>query len=92
MNIQAGATFIPAGDENEVIPYDPGTAALAAAGPSTAGGFFPTDGGAGGGTTVARTTSQVLAVLYGAPNAPAASGALKGGFFPSGVNGATTAV
>jgi hypothetical protein len=92
MNIQAGATFIPAGDVYETVPYDPGTAALAAAGPTITGGFFPTAGGAGLGMTPSRTTSQVLAIFYGAPNAPAASGALKGGFFPSGVNGAITAV
>jgi hypothetical protein len=43
--------------------------------------------------TGARTApTQVLAVFYGAPGAPTASGALKGGFFPSGVNGAITAI
>src|ERR1017187_97614 len=89
INIQVGAVYIAAGDGLDVIPYDPGTAALAAAGPFA---FFPTAGGEGPGMAGARTTSQVLAVLYGAPGAPSASGALKGGFFPSGVNGAITAV
>jgi hypothetical protein len=92
MNIQTGATFIPEGDPLQVIPFDPGTAALAAVGPTNSGGFFPTAGGEGPGMTPGRTTSQVLAIFFGAPNAPAASGALKGGFFPSGVNGTITAV
>jgi hypothetical protein len=94
INIQAGTAvvYIPTGDGFDVIPYDPGTAALAAAGPTAAGGFFPTAGGEGLGMTGARTTSQVLAIFYGAFGAPAASGSLKGGFFPSGVNGAITTV
>jgi hypothetical protein len=93
INIQVGAAYIFVGDGNESIPYDPGTAVLAAAGPTVNGSFFPTGAAAEGpGMTGARTTSQVLAVFYGAPGAPAASGALKGGFFPSGVNGAITAI
>ena len=94
INIQAGTAvvYIPTGDGFDVIPYDPGTAALAAAGPTAAGGFFPTAGGEGLGMTGARPTSQVLAIFYGAFGAPAASGSLKGGFFPSGVNGAITTV
>jgi Ferritin-like domain len=86
------AAYINAGPL-DVPPFDPGTAALAAAGPTAAGGIFAT---AGAPTTTAttpqgfafiRNSSQVLAITYGAPGAPAASGATSGGFFPSGVNG-----
>ena len=81
-------------------PYDLVTAALEAAGPTASGGFFTTSGGAAvagtsgtNGFAIARTTSQVLAVLYGAPTTagtaivPASSGTSVGGFFPNGVNG-----
>jgi hypothetical protein len=86
------AAYINAGPL-DVPPFDPGTAALAAAGPTAAGGIFAT---AGAPTTTAttpqgfafiRNSSQVLAITYCAPGAPAASGATSGGFFPSGVNG-----
>jgi hypothetical protein len=91
ININAGAAaaYIPVGDYYDVIPYDPGTAALAAAGPTASGSFFPTTGGLGLGMTPARNASQILAILYGAPGAP--STATKGGFFPLGVNGAIIA-
>jgi hypothetical protein len=86
------AAYISAGPQ-DVPPFDPGTAALAAAGPTAAGGIFAT---AGAPTTTAptpqgfafvRTSSQALAIAYGAPGTPAASGTASGGFFPSGVNG-----
>jgi len=87
------APYLGAGDGLDVPTYDPGTAALAAAGPTAKGGFYPTYGGAVAptntvsGTAYARSTSQVLAIVYGAPGSPAASGTSSGGFFPSGVNG-----
>ncbi len=95
--IQQGAAYpsnlpgyVPA-DGYDVKPADPGTAALAEAGPTTAnGGFFAT---AANGTTgqnniypgfaYQRSTSQVLAILYGSST----TGTSKGGFFPNGVNG-----
>jgi hypothetical protein len=97
INIQAGAAavYIPTGDNLDVIPYDPGSAALALAGPTASGSFFPTPGGpvAASNTTTgiayARTYGQTLAVLYGGPGAPTT--ATKGGFFPLGVNGAIVA-
>jgi len=81
----------------DVQPFDPGTAALAAAGPSTLSksspavdqGFFDT---AGAGTSsantppgfaFARTFSQVLAVLYGS----AVIQTFQGGYYPVGVSG-----
>ena len=89
------AGYVPA-DGYDVKPADPGTVALAQAGPTTAnGGFFAT---AANGTTgqnntfigfgYTRTTSQVLAIVY----ANSATGTAKGGFFPNGVNGSITAV
>ena len=81
----------------DVQPFDPGTAALAAAGPSTLSksspavdqGFFDT---AGAGTSsantppgfaFARTFSQALAVLYGS----AVVQTFQGGYYPVGVSG-----
>ena len=92
INIQGAAAYIAAGDSFDLIPFDPGTAALAAAGPTASGGFFPTVGGVGLGMSAARTTSQALAVLYGAPGSPAATHSGAGGFFPKGVNGVITLV
>ena len=84
------AGYVPA-DGYDIKPADPGTVALAEAGPTTAnGGFFAT---AANGTTgqtnifpgfaYQRTSSQVLAITYG----NTASGTAKGGFFPNGFNG-----
>ena len=96
--------YINSGDGLDVPPYDPGTAALAAAGPSANGAFFSSIGGAIASTNTtqglaySRTTSQVLAVLYGALASssitivPAAAGTTKGGFFPNGVNGAISTI
>lgn len=84
-NVSAGPLDVP--------PYDPGTAALAAAGPTANGGFFSTAGATTSNATTpagfafARTTSQVLGILFGAPGTPASAGTTSGGFFPSGVNG-----
>lgn len=86
-------------DSTDVLPYDPGTAALAAAGPTSNGAFFATAGASTASTTTpagfafTRNVSQALAVLYG--TLPASSttvttasiGTTSGGFFPSGVNG-----
>jgi Ferritin-like domain len=81
-------------DSVDVAPFDPGTAALAAAGPTASGGFFTTAGASSAtaatpaGFAFTRTTSQVLAILYSStPGTPAPSGTKSGGFFPSGVNG-----
>lgn len=84
------AGYVPT-DGYDIIPADPGTVALALAGPVAAtGGFFATQavGTVGQTNTFAgfafrRTTSQVLAILYGST----VTGTAKGGFFPSGVNG-----
>jgi hypothetical protein len=86
------ATYIKA-DSLDVPPIDLGSAAAAAAGPTAAGGMFPTAGSATSnastpaGFVFNRTSSQVLAVAYGAPGAPAATGTTSGGFFPNGVSG-----
>jgi len=95
LSIQSSAPYINPGDGLDVAPYDPGSAAVAAAGPSANGGIFASIGGAiaatntTNGLAYTRTTSQVLAVLYGAVGTPAAiPGTTSGGFFPSGVNGA----
>jgi hypothetical protein len=87
--------YVPA-DGFDIKPADPGTVTLALAGPTTAnGGFFATnaDGTAGQtntfpGFAFQRTSSQVLAILYG----NSATGTAKGGFFPNGVNGNITTV
>ena len=84
------AGYVPA-DGYDIKPADPGTVALAEAGPTTAaGGFFATlaNGTVGqtnsfNGFAFQRTASQVLAILYG----NATSGTAKGAFFPNGVNG-----
>jgi len=111
---------IPA-DSLDVKPVDLG--ATASSGPSAitgtsnptvTQGFFATSGsvtanvGTPAGTAFARTTSQVLAILYGTVGTPAAiaattnvgvlagdpapTGTAKGGFFPSGVNGNITTI
>lgn len=90
VSLQTSATPVTTGDGEDVLPFDPNSATTAAAGPGTSGGFFPTYGGTAGttaGIAYARTTSQVLAVLYGAPGAPAPTHSGAGGFFPKGVNG-----
>lgn len=89
------AGYVPA-DGYDIIPADPGSTKTALAGPTQSkGGFFATQalGTAGqtntyNGFAFQRTTSQVLAILYGS----ATSGTAKGGFFPNGVNGAITTV
>ncbi|GAA3747558.1 ferritin-like domain-containing protein [Terriglobus aquaticus] len=89
------AGYVPA-DGYDIIPADPGTVALASAGPTAAkGGFFATQAQGTQGQTntyngfaFQRSTSQVLAILYGS----ATTGTAKGGFFPNGVNGAITTV
>ena len=92
------AAYISAGDGLDVPPDDLGSAAAEAAGPTASGGFFTTSGGAIAptntttGIAYGRTTSQVLAILYGslsgAAIALAAAKTSSGGFFPNGVNGA----
>jgi len=80
-------------DSLDVAPKDPGTAALSAAGPSASGAFFATAGTSTStattpiGMAFIRTTSQVLAILYGTGGVVAGSGTATGGFFPSGLNG-----
>jgi len=81
-------------DSLDVAPFDPGSAATAAAGPTASGAFFTTAGATTSSASVpagfafTRTTSQVLAILY----ANAASGTKLGGFFPSGANGLINSV
>jgi Ferritin-like domain len=76
-------------DSLDVAPFDNGAAS--SAGPSVNGAFFATFGASALGTTagmaIPRTTSQVLAIVYGSGGVLASSGASAGGFFPSGVNG-----
>jgi hypothetical protein len=96
------AAYISAGDGLDVQPDDLGSPAAEAAGPTASGGFFTTSGGAiapantNVGIAYGRTTSQVLAILYGslsgAAVALAAKGTSSGGFFPNGVNGAINTV
>jgi hypothetical protein len=88
-------------DSLDVPPFDPGSTALAAAGPTASGGFFTTSGGAIASTNTATGIAYtrnangvpgILAIVYGAPGAPATSGTSKGGFFPNGVNGSINTV
>ena len=86
-------------DPEEVVPYDPGTAALAAAGPVpdpssspvAYQGFFATPGSSNATSTnpagfaYARSFSQVLSVLYGSTST--SPPIYYGGFFPTGVAG-----
>lgn len=92
--IQTSAAYPgPTGDNLDIKPADPGDAATAQAGPTQAvGGFFATAGagtnttaqsGTGAGMAYRRSTSQVLAIVYGS----ATTGTSSGGFFPSGLNG-----
>lgn len=91
------AAYIKA-DAVDVAPVDPGSAAAAAAGPTANGAFFATAGTTSAttatpaGTSFLRTTSQVLAILYGSGGTAAASGASSGGFFPGGFNGSIKSV
>jgi hypothetical protein len=93
--IQNAVPYVAA-DSQDVPPADEGTAALASAGPTASGSFFATQGASTAGTTAAlsytRTTSQVLAIVYGGPGALATSGTSAGGFFPSGMNGVIKSV
>jgi len=93
LSIQTGAAYAGTTDNLDIKPADPGSATAAQAGPTTAtGGFFAT-AGSGSNTTqqsntypgmsYRRSTSQVLAVVYGSSTAGTASG----GFFPNGLNG-----
>lgn len=83
-----------AADQLDVKTADPGSAALAAAGPTSSGAFFATAGTANASTAApagfafTRTTSQVLAIVYGNN----AAGTSSGGFFPNGFNGAIRSV
>jgi hypothetical protein len=92
------AAYINPGDGLDVQPADLGSPAAEAAGPTASGGFFATSGGAIAptntttGIAYARTTSQVLALVYGASNGPAPAKTSSGGFFPKGVNGAINTV
>ncbi len=98
--VQQGAPYpnglpVPS-DGYDIKPADPGSVTNAENGPTTAnGGFFATaaNGTTGQGNTFngfafQRTTSQVLAILYG----NTATGTSKGGLFPSGFNGNITTV
>jgi hypothetical protein len=104
------STTIPA-DAFDVQPVDPGTAALSAAGPfanpgtsnpTTYEGFFDTAVAANTTETVlpgmafARTTSQVLTIVYSnygaVPIVPAYATKAAGGFYPSGLAGNITTI
>ncbi len=84
------AAYINAGPL-DVPPFDLGSGS--SGGPTASGGIFATAGSATFNSTTPpgvafyRSSSQVLAISYGAPGTPASSGATSGGFFPSGVNG-----
>jgi hypothetical protein len=90
------AAYLSAGTL-DVPPYDPGSATVAAAGPTANGGFFATAGSTTSSTAnpagfaFSRTTSQVLAIVYGVTSA-APSGTASGGFYPSGFNGSIKTV
>ena len=97
IDIQQSVPYIPSSviptDGFDVPPYDPGSVTTAEAGPTAMGGFFATAGANGvdktsPGFAYARTTSQVLAIVY----ANSASGTAKGGFYPNGMNGNITTV
>jgi hypothetical protein len=93
-------------DSLDVTPFDAGTAATVAAGPTASGGFFATAGAATSNLTTPagfaflRTTSQALSVLYGTAAAAGSTtsvslapiGTTSGGFFPSGVSGTIISV
>jgi hypothetical protein len=90
---------IATSDPAEVVPFDPGTAPLAAAGPvidptsspAVYQGFFATAGSGNAsssnpaGFAYARTFAQVLSVLYANNNTNPPI--YEGGFFPTGVAG-----
>lgn len=86
------AVYIKA-DSLDVAPVDSGSATVSAGGPTAAGAFFATAGAATSNTSTPagfpfiRSTSQALAILFGAPGTPAGAGTTSGGFFPSGING-----
>ena len=97
IDIQQSVPYIPSSviptDGFDVPPFDPGSVTTAEAGPTAMGGFFATAGANGAdktspGFAYARTTSQVLAIVY----ANSASGTAKGGFYPNGMNGNITTV
>lgn len=89
------------GDPMDVKPADPGSASAAASGPSLVAGsspaiyqgFFATAGTANSNSTTpagvafARTTSQVLSVVYSNAGAAPNPGVAGGGFFPGGFTG-----
>ncbi len=85
-------------DSLDVAPIDLGSASASAAGPTAAGGIFTTAGAATSNSTTPagmafnRTSSQVLAIVYGSSGVVASSGTTSGGFFPSGVNGSIKSV
>jgi len=89
VSIQNSISYSQA-DSLDVKPFDPGSAAAAAAGPTASGAFFATAGAASAssstpaGFAFTRTTSQVLQILYGTAGV---IGTTKGGFFPNGLNG-----
>jgi hypothetical protein len=95
--IQQGAAYLPTtdipADSYDVPPLDPGSISAAEDGPTTKGAFFATAGASAPNNTLpglayARTTSQVLAIVY----ANDATGTTKGGFYPNGMNGNITTV
>ena len=96
--LQFGLTGATKLDSRDVVPFDPGSATLAGQGPTASGGIYATAGATNPpsdvppGFAYTRTTSQVLAIVYGSTSGPASSGTSKGGFFPNGVNGNITSV
>jgi len=98
LSIQSSAPYINAGDGMDVPPADLLSATAEDGGPTGVGGFFASTGGAVAaantteGLAYSRTTSQVLAILYGGVGALATAGTAKGGFFPSGVNGSINTI